>query len=110
VIVAELAVKLVIEAAGGGGVELDEPPPQPVKPPRTKPRAIAHVANTKDRLMILPVTRKFVIFLAGNDTALSQSRYIDFVALPKPCPGRHRKATAAVVPEILVAADAGHAT
>lgn len=42
VMVAGLAVKLVIEAAGGMGVMLD--PPQPAKPPRPRLRARAHPA------------------------------------------------------------------
>ena len=67
VIVAALAVKLVIEAAGGG-VEFDEPP-QPVKLASTTPRAMTHIANAKDRLIIFPVTKKFVEFLARNNTA-----------------------------------------
>jgi hypothetical protein len=63
--VAALAVKLVIEAAGGGGVEFDEPP-QPVNPANTTLRAMTHVANTNDRLIIFPVTKKLVVFPASQ--------------------------------------------
>jgi hypothetical protein len=68
VIAAALAVKLVIEAAGGG-VEFDEPP-QPVKPARPMPSAKAQVAYTNDRLIIFPVTKKLVEFPARNNTGL----------------------------------------
>jgi hypothetical protein len=63
VIVAELAVKLLIEAAGGGGVEPDEPP-QPIKPAGAMHRAVAHVAKTQDRFISFPVKKKLVIFPA----------------------------------------------
>jgi hypothetical protein len=68
VMVAALAVKLVMEAAGGGGVEFDEPP-QPMKLARTTPSAMTHVAYTNDRLIIFPVTKKVVELLARNNTA-----------------------------------------
>jgi hypothetical protein len=58
--VAALAVKLVMDAAGGGGVEFEDPP-QPMKPVRTTPRAITHIAETKDRFIIFPVTKIWMI-------------------------------------------------
>jgi hypothetical protein len=54
VIVAALAVKLVMEAAGGGGVELDEPP-QPDKPARPTRSAKPQVARARYRFIEIPV-------------------------------------------------------
>jgi hypothetical protein len=45
-IVPGLAVKLVIEAAGGGGVFTVDPP-QPASPPNPRLRATAHAAPAK---------------------------------------------------------------
>jgi hypothetical protein len=74
VMVAALAVKLVMDAAGGG-VVFDEPP-QPMKPVRTTPRVITHIAETKDRLIIFPATRNLVVFpppIIGPDHEFGKS-------------------------------------
>jgi len=54
VIVAELVVKLVMEAAGGGGVEFDEPP-QPDKQARPTVSAMPQVARARYRFIGVPV-------------------------------------------------------
>ena len=69
VIVAALVVKLVMEAAGGGGVELDEPP-QPDKPARLAVTAMLK-AKARSRFIGIPVCNKFVKLKAAYDTAIT---------------------------------------
>ena len=55
VMVAEFAVKLLME--GGGGGVLDDPPPQPLKPARIMPRVKDSEVRTRRRFMSSPFLR-----------------------------------------------------
>jgi hypothetical protein len=60
VMVAGLATKAEMEGTSGGGVVvLDEPPPQPVNPPKHTLKPTAHTKGARIRFIVLPRCGKF---------------------------------------------------
>lgn len=55
VMVAEFAVKLVMEATGGGGGGVLDEPPQPIRPPKHTLNATAHATGARIRFKVFPV-------------------------------------------------------
>ncbi len=55
VMAAEFAVKLVMEATGGGGVVEPDDPPQPARPPKHTLNATAHAKGARIRFKVFPV-------------------------------------------------------
>ena len=98
VMVATLAVKLVIEAGGVVGVELEEPPPQPIRFARVKLSATTHVAKIRSRFMIIPVTENLVDFSRRQSYGLLHSLVNRFFELsgkkPRQCPVLRGRSTA----------------